>query len=224
MTSASPSAHSAPPLRILIADDHEMARAGVRSLLGNEPGLTIVGEAADGVEAVAACAALRPDVALLDVRMPHLDGLGATQALRREHPQIKVIILTMHESLDYLVEALKAGAMGYVLKDATRRELIAAIRQVGRGETCMNQTLMTQALRRFAGDPAPAASAAVEELTPREVDVLRLLVQGQTNRQIGANLHISPGTVKVHVEHIIAKLAVADRTQAAVRAVELRLV
>lgn len=211
-------------VRILIADDHEMARAGIRSLIGNEPGFEIVDEVADGVAALEACARHRPDIVLLDVRMPHMDGLAATVAIRRDHPAIRVIILTMHESVDYLVEALKAGAAGYVLKDATRRELISAIRQVSRGESCMNPELMTQALQRLATRPDEATRPLGESLTPRELDVLQLLVQGLTNRQIAAQLRISPGTVKVHVERIIAKLGVVDRTQAAVRAIELKLV
>lgn len=211
-------------IRILIADDHEMARAGIRSLIGNEPGFLIVGEATDGVEVLEACAAHRPDIVLLDVRMPRLDGLAATQALRHDHPQVRVIILTMHENVDYLVEALRAGAAGYVLKDATRRELISAIRQVSRGESCMNPELMTQALQRLTARPEDGARPGGEDLTPRERDVLQLLVRGLTNRQIAGELRISPGTVKVHVERIIAKLGVVDRTQAAVRALELGLI
>lgn len=224
MLSNDPLAKPTGPIRILIADDHEMARAGIRSLIGNEPGLDIIGEAVNGSDALAQCGALQPDLALLDVRMPDMDGIAATRAIKQQFSHIKILIVTMHENVDYLVEAVKAGAGGYVLKDTTRRELITAIRQVCRGETFMNPRLMMHALRRLATEPEGAAQPLIEALTPREVDVLRLLVQGQTNRQIAANLAISPGTVKVHVEHIIGKLSVSDRTQAAVRAIELRLV
>lgn len=216
-------APSAGTTHVLIADDHDMARAGICSLLSTVDGLQIIGEATDGHAAVKLCAELSPDLVLLDIRMPHQDGIATLQTIRRSWPSIRVVILTMHDNPDYLVEAIKAGAAGYILKDASRRDLIAAIRQVLRGETAMPTSLMSEALQRFAAPPAQAAQPATP-LTRREVDVLRLIAQGQTNRQIGLSLSISPGTVKVHVERIIGKLEVYDRTQAAVRAIELSLV
>lgn len=210
--------------RLIIADDHELARAGLRSMIGGESGLEIVGEAANGREALELCRRHEPDLALLDMRMPEMDGLAATRSIKSECPKTSVIIVTMHENPDYLFEALKAGAAGYLLKDASQREVVTAVRRVLRGESLLNQDLATQLLRRLAGEASGANGARpAERLTPREHEVLRLLAQGQTNREIAKSLVVSVGTVKVHVEHIIAKLGVSDRTQAAVRAVELGL-
>jgi len=210
--------------RLVIADDHELARAGLRSMVGGEPGLEIVGEATNGREALELCRRYEPDLALLDMRMPEMDGLAATRAIKQELPRTAVVIVTMHENPDYLFEALKAGAAGYLLKDASQREVVTAIRRVLRGESLLNQDLATQLLRRLAGEASGVATPRPpERLTPREHEVLRLLAQGQTNREIAKSLVVSVGTVKVHVEHIIAKLGVSDRTQAAVRAVELGL-
>lgn len=221
MNTLSTTTHTTKSARVIIADDHDLARAGLYSMLSSEQGLKLVGMAANGSEALTLCRELGPDLALLDVRMPDMDGLAATRAIKQAHPEIGVIIVTMHENPDYLLEAIKAGAAGYVLKDATHREFITAIRQVLRGASCLNGELMTQVLRRVVDEPA---RPPVERLTPREMEVLRLLAQGHTNRQIASTLIISSGTAKIHVERIIAKLGVSDRTQAAVRAVEMRLI
>jgi DNA-binding NarL/FixJ family response regulator len=210
--------------RLIIADDHELARAGLRSMLMGDPGLEIVGEAANGHDAIARCSELRPDLILLDVRMPELDGMAATRLIKQESPETSVLIVTMHETPEYLLEAMRAGAAGYVLKDATRAELLAAVRQVLRGEQVLNGALAARLLQRMVHTASPAGAQDGPRLTARELDVLRLLVQGKTNREIAAALTVSAGTVKIHVEHIIAKLAVSDRTQAAVRAVELGLI
>ena len=211
------------PARIMIVDDHELARAGLRSMLGGAPDLEVVGEAADGQEALALCRRLKPNLVLMDVRMPKLNGLVATRELKEQHPGICVILVTMHEDPDYLVEGLKSGAAGYILKEATRRELLTAVRQALRGESPLDPGLAAQLLQRLRGETARRAGTFPEQLTPREREVLQLLAQGQSNREIGRNLGISVGTVKVHVEHIIAKLGVSDRTQAAVRAAGLGL-
>jgi DNA-binding NarL/FixJ family response regulator len=192
-------------------------------MLAGESGLSIVGEASNGDEALQLCRALRPDLMLMDVRMPEMDGLTAARAIKAELPKIRIIFVTMYEDPDYLVEALKAGAAGYILKDASRREVLQAVRQVMRGESFLNSQLMSNALVRLA-EPTRGPAPLHEHLTPRELEVLELLVQGQTNREIARDLVISPGTAKIHVERIIAKLGVSDRTQAAVRAIELRLV
>lgn len=209
--------------RLVIADDHELARAGLRSMLMSDPGLEIVGEAANGRAAVACCIELHPDLVLLDIRMPELDGMAATRLIKQQSPETNVLIVTMHETPEYLLEALQAGAAGYVLKDATRAELLLAVRQVLRGVQVLNGGLAARLLQRMAYT-APARAHDAARLTARELDVLRLLAQGKTNREIAAMLIVSAGTIKVHVEHIISKLGVSDRTQAAVRAIELGLI
>jgi len=211
------------PARVIIADDHELARAGLRSMLAGDRGLELVGEATNGHEAVALCRELQPDLAVLDVRMPEMDGLAATRAIKQQCPKTSVLIVTTHEHYDYLLAALKAGAAGYMLKDISRSELLMAVRRVLRGESILNGELATRALQRLASETAPYEGPAPERLTPREREVLHLIAEGKTNREIAAQLSLSVGTVKIHVEHIIGKMGVSDRTQAAVRAVECGL-
>ncbi len=219
------------PARLVIVDDHHLLRRGFRSLLTGEPDLEVVGEASNGREAIELCRRQRPDFVLMDVRMPEMDGLAATRELKRELPDIAVLIMTMHENMDYLLEALDAGAAGYVLKDSPAERLISAVRRTLKGESPLNQELAAQLLRRLAEErkselapkpPEPRESLR-EPLTPRELEVLGLLATGRTNQQIAQTLVISKGTVKVHVERIIRKLNVSDRTQAAVRAIEMGL-
>jgi len=219
------------PTRLLIADDHELIRDGLRGMLRGEPGFEVVGEATNGREALELCRSLRPDMVLMDVRMPEMDGLEATRAIKREHPEIGVLIVTMHENPDYLFEAVKGGAAGYVLKDASRDELITAIRQVLDGELPMAPDLVARVLRRLAdeareraGKPARPSPEPEHPLTPGEFEVLELLTQGHTNHGIARSLVVSTGTVRMHVKCVIAKLGVSDRTQAAVRAFELGIV
>jgi DNA-binding NarL/FixJ family response regulator len=211
------------PLRVLIVDDHDLARAGLRALLATEPGVSVVGEAADGARALEACRTERPDVVLLDVRMPDMDGLATARALKLAHPHIQVLIVTLHANPEYMLEAFRAGAAGYVLKHASRGELVEAIQRAGRGERLLTQTLLIQTLQQVGAMPTPTPVNVADRLTPREREVLRLLAQGRTNRQIGQCLGISPGTAKNHVERILTKLGVSDRTQAAARAAELGL-
>jgi len=221
--------------RLIIVDDYDLVRAGIRSMLAREADVEVVGEAVNGREALATCRRLRPDLVLMDVRMPEMDGLTATRGIKREFPATSVLMVTVHENPDYLLEALKAGAAGYILKEATKRELLTAIRQTLSGETPLTPKLAAQLLRQIASETNANGNAnqrpelqegsipAPEALTPREVEVLRLLAQGQTNPQIAQNMMFSVHTVKVHVRHIIAKLGDSDRTQAAVRAIELGL-
>ena len=211
------------PARIVIVDDHELARAGLHSMLAGAPDLEVIGEARDGQEALALCHRLHPDLVMMDVRMPKLNGLAATRAIKQQYPHIAVIVVTMYENLDYLVEGLKAGAAGYILKDATRREVLTAVRQALRGESPLSPEMAAQLRGRLRSEPVRQEGVTLEQLTPREHEVLQLMAQGQSNREIARGLGISAGTAKVHVERIIAKLRVSDRTQAAVRAVELGL-
>ncbi len=211
------------PARLVIVDDHELARAGLRALLTGQKGLELVGEATNGREAVEQCRRLQPDLVLVDVRMPGLDGLATCRIIKQEYPAISVVLITVHENPEYLLEALRAGAAGYVLKDITQRELITTIQYVLRGESILNKELMIRLLRRMASETSNPIQPPLERLSPREHEVLQLLAQGQTNREIAQRLTVSVSTIKNHVEHILAKLDVSDRTQAAVRAVELGL-
>ena len=209
--------------RVVIADDHELVRAGLRAMLSGQRGLEVVGEAANGREALALCRRLQPELALLDVRMPEQDGLATCRAIKQECPATSVILVTMHEQPEYLLEALKAGAAGYVLKDISQRDLVAAVQDVLRGESILNKELIIRLLGRLAGQTPSQENLLPGRLSPREREVLHLLTQGQTNREIAQHLIVSVSTVKIHVEHILAKLGVSDRTQAAVRAIELGL-
>jgi two-component system, NarL family, response regulator LiaR len=259
-------------VRLLIADDHALVREGLRTMLSGEDGIEVIAEANDGQQALDVCRELEPDLVLMDVRMPVMDGLEATKKIKQEMPKTSVMMVTMHENPDYLFEAVKAGAAGYVLKDASGERILSAVRRTLEGESPLNQELAMRLLKRLAresrgessseggsggtskeppeeaggegdepsttppvatpsgahqagsGGSAQSSSAApIESLTPREVEVLKLLSQGQTNPQIAQNLLFSVSTVKAQVRSILSKLGVSDRTQAAVRAIESRL-
>ena len=217
--------------RLIIADDHDLVREGLRAVLNGEPDLEVVGEAQDGDQAISMCRSLEPDLVLMDVRMPKKDGLEATRKIKEELPETSVIMVTMHENPDYLLEAIRAGAAGYILKDATGERLVGAVRRTLGGESPLDEELAMRLLIEMANENKPTEASLPratkihnsipEGLTPREVEVLQLLARGQTNPQVAQRLKISRGTVKIHVQHIIAKLGVSDRTQAAVRAIEL---
>lgn len=198
--------------RVLIADDHAVVRAGLRALLGAEPSLELVGEASGGVEAVELALRLRPDILLLDMSMPDQDGLAVTRQVRAQVPAARILILTVHEDVGLLREAIKAGASGYVVKRAAEAELIAAIATVLRGDMYVDPTLLPSLL----GEEAPKAAAeedAREPLTPRESEVLRLIAQGYTNRQIGEALTLSVRTVEGHRANLSAKLGMHSRVE-----------
>ncbi|MBB3650401.1 DNA-binding NarL/FixJ family response regulator [Rhizobium sp. BK619] len=208
---------------ILVADDHDIARAGLIAMIGGQDDFHVALDVRDGTEAVEACANHRPDLALLDIRMPRMDGLAATREIRRVSPGTRVMIITMHDSLDYLEAAIDAGATGYLLKDASRDDILRTIRRVLAGDAFFDGPLVARLLRRAATKPQ-TSSSALETLTVREREVLTKVAEGLTNKEIGRALKISPGTVKIHVERIIGKLRAGDRTQAAVMAVRGGLV
>ena len=207
-------------IRVLIADDHPVVRQGLRSFLELQDELEVVGEAADGAEAVAMTGATRPEVVLLDLVMPRTDGIQAIRGIRRASPETKVIVLTTFADDDKVFPAVRAGASGYLLKDIHPQQLVEAIRTVHRGESLLHPKVASKLMRRYAdGDPR----SPFEALTGRELDVLRLLAEGRSNREIARGLHVTEKTVKTHVSSVLAKLNVADRTQAALLAVRERL-
>jgi DNA-binding NarL/FixJ family response regulator len=218
------------PFRLLIADDHALLRKGMRAMLEIEPDLEVVGEAGNGREAVDLCRELLPDLVLMDLSMPEMGGLEATRTIKTELPKTGVLVLTAHADQEMLLDALKAGAAGFVLKGVGPDELVGVVRATLGGESPVDQELVMRLVRRLVeeADPQPAPSAAKREepgpLTPRELGVLRSLAAGKTNRQIAEELHLSLSTVKRHLERIISKLGFSDRTQAAVKAVELGLI
>ncbi|MFI5593067.1 response regulator [Amycolatopsis sp. NPDC051758] len=205
-------------IRIMLADDHPVVRAGLVGLLALEADFDVVGEAADGAEAVAVAAELRPDVVLMDLRMPELDGVAATARIVAEVPGCRVLILTTYDTDQNIVHAVEAGASGYLLKDATPEELAAAIRAAAGGETVLSPAIVAKLVNHLRS-PAPAP-AEPELLTPRETQVLRLVARGLTNADIGRELHISETTVKTHLVRMFAKLEVGDRTAAVTVAME----
>lgn len=210
--------------RIIVADDHELARTGLIRMLDGEPDMEIVGEAATGTAAVSLCAALQPDLALMDVRMPEMDGLTATGEIHRHSPHTAVLIVTLYEQQDYIVRAIRAGASGYLLKDATRAHILSVIRKVLSGESALDPELTMRVLQSILSPEVYTREQPVETLTHRETEVLQLLAEGYTNQEIAMRLRIGAGTVKSHVEHIISKLGASGRTQAAVLAVQQGLV
>jgi DNA-binding NarL/FixJ family response regulator len=223
MSNDAPTLRKSGLARLVIADDHELARAGLRTMLISQSWVELIGEAKNGREALAICRRLEPDLALIDVRMPDMDGLATCRSIKQEFPLTSVILITMHDTPQYLLEALKSGASGYVLKDISQRELLATVRRVLRGESVLNPEIVVRALNCLNSKTPGQTGLPLVKLSPREREVLQLLAQGQTNREIARALTVSVSTVKIHVEHILAKLDVCDRTQAAVRAIELGL-
>jgi DNA-binding NarL/FixJ family response regulator len=214
------------PIHILLVDDQALFREGLRTLLSVQPGFDVIGEAANGEEALRLAATLHPDVILMDVRMPILDGVAATRRLRAAHPAMRVIVLTTFDDDEYVFEALRAGAAGYLLKDTASEKLFEAVRAAARGESFLQPSVAAKVVAEFSRmanltptrpDPLP------DPLSEREKEILRLIAQGSSNRQIAEQLVIAEGTVKNHVTSILNKLGVSDRTQAALKAREMGL-
>ena len=210
------------PVRVLLVDDDDLMRAGLRSVLSSDETIEVVGEAGDGLAAVDRVRELRPDVVLMDVRMPNLDGISATRDVLAARPEAKVVILTTFEEDDYIFGALSAGASGFLLKRTKPEELIAAIHTVAAGESLLSPSVTSRVIARMARQPAPDTTrdARFDELTPRERQVLELVARGLSNAEIAATLVIEESTVKTHTKRILAKLGIRDRVQAVIYAYE----
>lgn len=214
-------------IRVLLVDDQRLLREGIATLLSVADDLEVVGEAADGVEAVDRVAGCRPDVVLMDLRMPRVGGVEATRRIRQRHPAVQVIVLTTFDDEEDVFDALRAGAVGYLLKDCSADELARAIRLAARGETPLDPAVASKVvaeLHRLRPHRGAPNLALPEPLSERELEVLGRLAAGESNREIAARLHLAEGTVKNHVSSVLAKLAVPDRARAVVRARQLGLV
>jgi DNA-binding NarL/FixJ family response regulator len=205
--------------RVLIVDDQEVVREGLRAILGTVPGIDVVGLAANGAEAVEEVASLSPHVVLMDLNMPIMNGIEATRALRASHPDVRLLVLTTYDAEDWVLDAIRAGANGYMLKDAPRERLIEAIKGTAEGKSHVDPGVAAGLLARVAASERSAPSTVAGDLSDRELDVLRLLGHGMTNSAIAEQLFLSEGTVRNYVSAILTKLQVEDRTQAAVLAV-----
>jgi DNA-binding NarL/FixJ family response regulator len=213
------------PIRVVLADDQLLFREALHSLLAAQPDIEIVGEAGDGEGAVQLVTELRPDVVLMDVQMPTLDGVAATRRIQEIDPGCHIIMLTTFDDDEYVFEGLRAGAIGYLLKDAPAKRLIEAIHSAARGETFLQPSIAAKVVAELNRQtPLTSQKGLIEPLTAREIDILRMIARGRSNREIAEALVITEGTVKNHVTSILAKLSVRDRTQAVLMAQELRLV
>jgi len=206
------------PIRVLIADDHAILRKGIRALLSTEPDIEVVGETGDGLETVAQAHALRPDVILMDLVMPEMDGIEATRRITAEHADVRILVLTSFAADDKVFPAIKAGALGYILKDSGPIELVQAIHQVHQGQPSLEPSIALKVLQELSHPPQPLPTP--DPLSEREMEVLRLLAQGKSNREIAEQLVITDLTVRTHVSNILGKLHLASRTQAALYALK----
>ncbi|MFJ5304143.1 response regulator [Streptomyces sp. NPDC088350] len=209
---------------MIVADDQAVVRAGIAAILDAEHGLSVVGQAGDGESAVALALRLRPDVALMDIRMPGGGGLAATARITAGAPATRVIVLTTFDLDEYVFAALRAGAVGFLLKDAEPERVVDAVRVVARGAALLDPAVTGRLIERYAAGPVPADAARLRQLTPRETEVLRHMARGLANAEIAAELGISPATVKDHVAGVLGKLGVRDRVQATIAAYETGLI
>ena len=205
-------------IRVLVADDQSMVRAGFRMLLADEDDIDVVAEASNGLEAIDKAERFHPTVILMDIRMPELDGLEATRRILAADPTARILILTTFDLDEYIYEALRAGASGFVLKDDPPEQLIAAIQTVAAGDALLSPAVTRRVIKQFTHIPRPTSPPELEDLTARERDILRLIAAGLSNAEIGRRLYISETTVKTHVTHILQKLKLRDRVQAVVLA------
>jgi NarL family two-component system response regulator LiaR len=210
------------PIRILIADDHAVVREGLRGLITAEPGMEVVGEAADGLEAISQAHTLQPDVILLDMVMPRRDGLAALTAIKQDNPNARILVLTSFDDDERVFAAIKAGALGYLLKDSSPQQLLQAIRDVYQGQPSLHPTIAFKLVHEIK-QPSANLPPTVEPLTEREAETLGLIAEGLSNQEIAQKLTISTRTVSKHVSNILQKLHLANRTQAALYAHEHRL-
>jgi DNA-binding NarL/FixJ family response regulator len=208
-------------VRVMLVDDDDLRRAGLRSVLSSDETIEVVGEAGDGHEAVDRIRKLRPDLVLMDIRMPDLDGISATREVLAATPDVRVVVLTTFEQDDYIFDALSAGASGFLLKRTQPEELIAAIHTVAAGDSLLSPSVTRRVIDRMAGQPTPVeTSRRLDELTPREREVLELMARGLSNREIAERFVIEESTVKTHVKRILMKLRLRDRVQAVIFAYE----
>ena len=210
-------------IRVLVADDQSMVRAGFRMLLAVEDDIEVIAEASNGLEAVDKAARFHPTVVLMDIRMPQLDGLEATRRILAADKTARILILTTFDLDEYVYEALRSGASGFVLKDDPPEQLLAAIRVVADGEALLSPAITKRVIKQFARIPRPEPPQRLDELTERELEVFRLIARGLSNAEIARELHISDTTVKTHITHILMKLSLRDRVQAVVLAYETGL-
>jgi NarL family two-component system response regulator LiaR len=211
-------------IRVLICDDQAIARHGLQMILASAPDLHVAGQAEDGQEALDLIPRLEPDVVLMDLKMPRMNGVQATREIRRLFPQVQVLVLTTYDADEWVFDAIRAGANGYILKDTPPAQLLTAVRNAAEGQTPVDPNIAGKLFKSFAERPTPQPDHLVEPLSEREIEIVRLMAGGLTNAEIGSELYLSEGTIRNYISTILAKLGVKDRTQAVVTAIRYGLI